>query len=241
MRTTLGELKGYIRQRLVEVKEHYPQLQPGTRWLTGVSFYSPTDGTNDWRGELPFMVRGDPGMTPSGARIPKGTEVEVVARVEYDRGQPERHYPGGAGHAAYTIPPHPDPTMTPVIEWLGHRYAIFGASPTDFIKADAGFQSEYTWNEAIVFVMGQENRSMSPSEIMTKAADLKGLGGKSNSGLYIRNAESKRLVTYDGRVGRNSFYKLTDQGRSLFAELEAEERRMNPRSAPTVIRRNREE
>jgi hypothetical protein len=234
MKTTLGELRGYIWQRLSEVKTHYPQLQVGTKWETGVNFWSPTDGTNDWRCDVPFMVRGQPGNTPSGASIPKGTEVEVVDRVEYDRGQPPRHYNG------YTSPAQPDITETPVIEWQGQRYAVFGASPSDFIKPDAGFQAGYTWNEAIVYAMAQLNRSMTPKEILAAAAELKGLGGQANSGLYIKNAVYKGLVKFDGKQGRSSFYALTDEGRALAAELEEEEERENPRPPPTVIRRNRE-
>lgn len=238
MRATLGELRSYIRQRLVEVKNHYPQLQPGTQWITGVPMYVPESAEHDWRCAVKMILRGSPtdGQV-ARTTIPKGTEVEVIGRINYDRGTQERRYNDG-----YVSPPHPDITNTPVIQWQGEHYAVFGASPTDFIKPDADYKSTYTWNEAIVAALAQIGRVARPKDILAKAAEIRGLGGNINSGLYIRSAESAGLIKYSHAEGRSSYYELTDKGRELLAELEQEEQERNPQPrAPAVIRRRREE
>jgi hypothetical protein len=206
MKTTLGELKGFIRQQLSEGKDYLDKMQPGTSWMTRNGLISP-EGSLDTYGQrgidIPVMTRPTKWSSEVAAvEIPPGETVDVVDRMRWDQGWQ-------------------DFGTSPVIEYQGQRYLIISDAPSDFSKPDHGAAGELTFDEAICVVLAQQG-AQKAAAIMAAVGELKGLGAVPSSPQYLQTTLKKGLIHVARREGRSPIYELTEEGAALAADVQRE-------------------
>lgn len=215
MKTTIGAIRNFIKQRMVEGTDRLSKMQPGTTWIAKYDMWEPYNSLETYgdRGvKLPVLWSSMDGVhgghvhedRPSTLRVPKGSEVKCVGRATTDQGWQ-------------------DFGTSPIIEFEGEQYLVFSDGASTFYSPEEKHMSGTSIIDAMCSVLAKHG-PMKKQDIMDMAADLKGLPSAPSGGNYFDNTSRgslivQGLVTVAGREGRTPLYQVTAKGMARVSKL----------------------